>query len=105
MASVYSTQFFAVLGGTSSYTFVVPTGQVAIVRDLDGYINNVLGGSFVLQNAAGGRIYGNLQIPGSSAVVMQWTGRQVYSAGQSIVCVLGGDPVDFALSGYLLDDA
>lgn len=102
MPPVYSTRFLQRHGGPSgSDIFVVPAGYVAVIRDLDGWINNVGGGSLTLQGALGQQVYAQEQVPLSSGNVLMWRGRVVYEAGESItvVCV---SAVDYVLCGYLL---
>lgn len=102
MATVYSSRFLQRHGGGSgSDIFVVPAGYVAVLRDLDGWINNVGGGSLTLQGALGQQIYAQEQVPATNGNVLMWRGRVVFEAGESItvVCV---SAVDYVLCGYLL---
>ena len=89
-------------GFTGSDAFVVPTGFVCVVRDLDAYAGNsgVSPIHLRLLNALGGTIR-LFQVDPDTNASFQWTGRQVFNAGEDVT-VLTDAPWDFAVSGYLL---
>lgn len=104
MPAVYSTRFLSAKGATSTGSFTVPNGYVAVVRDLDAYANSIAAAAIFLHGASGETLYWfDWGIATQEAV--NWRGRQVYFAGESIeveIAVGVADSVDYALSGYLL---
>jgi len=101
MANVYSTRFLAWAASEIPPVYVVPSGYVAIVRDLDVYsfggemTNWKFGINGVCWFAAGQFTIEALAQTG------QWRGRQVVQAGEEILFESDG-PTDGIASGYLL---
>lgn len=101
MAVPYSHRFLAWAASETPPSFVVPTGYVAIVRDLDVWsgggamINWQLAVNGIAKFAAGQFTVESL------AQVATWRGRQVINAGEQLVFQSDG-PTDGLVSGYLL---
>lgn len=99
--TVYSTRFLGWHAEESPPAFEVPTGYIAIVRDLDVYsaggdlINWTLSVNSVATFAAG---QFTIEALGQ---VGQWRGRQVMVAGELLVYQSDGS-TDGLVSGYLL---
>ena len=97
---VYSTQFIASPTFLGTYDFIVPTGFVAVVRDLDIVLQPT--GSAVLQlfvNGCGIWIAETGFQPGFS--YWSWRGRQVCTSPGAVRAVLS-DNGSVVVSGYLL---
>ncbi len=101
MGAVYSTRFLAWAASESPPPYVVPTGYVAVVRDLDVWSG---GGSMInwqlAINGVAKFAAGQFTIE-SVAQVAQWRGRQVVQAGELLFFSADG-AVDGLVSGYLL---
>lgn len=101
MSNVYSQRFIGWAAETIPPLFAVPTGYVAIVRDVDvlshggAMINWVVSVNGVADFAAGQFTIEALNQTG------QWRGRQVVNAGEELVFESDG-PTDGLISGYLL---
>lgn len=101
MASVYSHRFLAWAASEIPPVFTVPTGYIAIMRDIDVWS----GGGAMINWEAG--INGICKLAAgqftveSIAQVATWRGRQVVEAGEEIYFQSDG-PTDGAISGYLL---
>lgn len=102
MATVYSTRFIAVKGGTTFYGYTVPPGNLAIVRDVDTYASSELAFSQVFfegnekqaiwfwESGLGAESYGS------------WRGRQVFNPGEQFGIRINVSHADATVSGYLL---
>lgn len=104
MSGVYSTRFIGAQGATAPISYTVPNGYVAVVRDLDAYSDTVASAEIFLRNAEGGAIYFFTWGVAQQQSV-EWRGRQVYFAGETItvdISVGALDAIDVAVSGYLL---
>lgn len=101
LINVYSTRFIAWSTSTIPPAYKVPSGYIAIVRDIDVYsgggqiINWVASVNLVAHFAAGQFTIEAL------AQTAQWRGRQVLEAGEDLVFASDG-PTDGLISGYLL---
>lgn len=108
MASVYSVRFLQEHGLTSTATYTVPDGFVAILRDLDSYIGTPAGtNGLYLEGDAGQAIWWSEATIGQSQYA-SWRGRQVLNAGEtfSVRADVGSlDAYDVTVSGYLLSDS
>lgn len=99
--AVYSTRFLGWAASSTPPAYEVPTGYVAVVRDVDVYsgggamINWKLSINEVATFAAGQFTIEAL------AQVAQWRGRQVLNAGEVLVFAADG-ATDGVISGYLL---
>lgn len=104
ISKVYTTTFIQAHGATEDATYPVPAGFVAVVRDVDMYIDALAAGDMFLHGVNGQAIW--WQSWGiNDQVWKQWTGRHAYPAGTSIVVhpSLGpNDALDVTVSGYLL---
>jgi len=101
MAYVYSTRFLGWASSEAVEPYVVPSGYLIIVRDIDVYSG---GGAMinwqVYVNAFAKFAAGQFTIE-SVAQTAQWRGRQVLYAGEELVFASDG-PTDGLISGYLL---
>lgn len=101
MSNVYSTRFMGWAAETIPPLFEVPTGYVAVVRDIDvlshggALINWVVSINGVADFAAGQFTILALNQTG------EWRGRQVMNPGDQLVFQSDG-PTDGLISGYLL---
>jgi hypothetical protein len=106
MSRVYSTRFLAVQGASENYDYVVPDGQLAIIRSIDmwmgtpvaaprAYVGITQGTAFVTILALFG--------PPIVDVNLHWSGRQVAYPGDKISFVYDSLSPDVTVSGYLLD--
>lgn len=98
---LYSSRLLAWSTDESPAPFTVPTGYVAVVRDIDvwsggGELTNVQ----VAVNAVAKFWAAQFTIE-SIAQVAQWRGRQVLLEGEDLVFSADG-PTDGLISGYLL---
>ena len=98
---VYSTRFINVAGFTGDAAFEVPSGYIAVVRDIDvvvfepgaGTVEAGLGGSSVFW----GYTWSFVTVLGWES----WRGRQVLNAGEQLV-LHSNAAMDMMASGYLL---
>jgi hypothetical protein len=104
MAVIYSTRFLSGKGGNGSFPYVVPTGYVVVLRDVDVYADVVGASQFFLQGDAGQAIWWNKWDPGDAGYG-SWRGRQIMYAGETFTANCDAAPldgIDYAVSGYLL---
>lgn len=103
--AVYSSRFIQQHGLTTSASFAVPSGFVAVVRDLDAFIGTPTGvNDLFMHGALGQAIFWDSAQIGISKY-MSWRGRQVFEPGELIsveVNVGALDAFDVTVSGYLL---
>lgn len=102
MSTIYSTAFFKgnVVSG-SPQTYTVPAGYVAVLIDVDvdGYINTASG----LYVGSGANLWMVISgIAVSAHQHIQWQGRIVLNAGESIKAAVASGNCYVAASGYLL---
>jgi hypothetical protein len=105
-ARVYSTVFYSAHAAPLSFTYTVPAGQVAIVRDIDALFEGNPGNTALSVYDPGtlGTVYYHLQTNPNEYV--QWRGRQVFLAGQRFtVASAGPNAVGCRVSGYLLTES
>lgn len=105
MPAVYSTRFFAVsTSADENLTYTVPAGQVAVLRDV----------SFATEGNTSSTAGVYLQSPecliayfeGSAEGLTtgQWQGRQVFQAGEEMLCAVETDTfLSLMVSGYLFN--
>jgi hypothetical protein len=99
--AVYSTRFLAWAADESPPPYEVPTGYVAIVRDIDIYSG---GGAMINWQVA---VNGIAKFAAGQFTILalaqtaQWRGRQVVRAGEFLVVSADG-AIDGMVSGYLL---
>jgi hypothetical protein len=100
----YSVRFLSAAGLMGPLTVVVPVGFRAVVRDLDGYSDTgPLETAQLFLRGPAGEAIALLDWQPNTQKSLQWQGRQVYNAGETISLLqLGLAPVDATLSGYLL---
>lgn len=104
MATVYSTLLFSGIrtGPAGFALYTVPAGKVAVLRDAD-ILAQTAAGVVLLLDQTPGVNFANLTFPAALSSV-QWTGRQVFPAGQIIaVNIIAAATFQIRLSGYLLD--
>lgn len=103
--AVYSSRFIQQHGLTSSASFAVPAGFIAVVRDLDAFIGSPVGtNDLFMHGALGQAIFWDSAEIGTSKY-MSWRGRQVLEPGELLaveVSVGAFDAFDVTVSGYLL---
>lgn len=105
MASIYSTRFIQASGLSSSTSYLVPTGFVAIVRDLDAYCDATLGFATLFLHGALGQAIAWHHWDATTEDQFAWRGRQVYYSGEDIEVAVAtgiGVAIDVTVSGYLL---
>jgi hypothetical protein len=83
--------------------FVVPTGEVWIVRDIDAYNNSGSSAAdcYFVDAISNGTFYYAKNAAVSKDSV-QWRGRQVFGAGGSVYVNPNGNTWDIRISGYKL---
>lgn len=98
---LYSSRLLAWQADTSPLAFEVPTGYVAIVRDLDVYSGGGIITDWKLSvNGVATFAAGEFTIE-SLPQTAQWRGRQVLNAGELLV-FQSDNSTDGLVSGYLL---
>jgi hypothetical protein len=98
---LYSVRFFAEVGLNGTRAYAVQAGFRAVVRDIDVYASAGFSPKHArFFNSAGGTIK-LFQVDPDTAISSQWTGRQVFEAGELIAVTTDG-PMDVTVSGYLL---
>lgn len=102
---VYSSRFIQQRGLSSSTSFAVPSGFIAVVRDLDAYCDATLGFADLFLEGATGQAIAWHHWDATTQDQFQWRGRQVYEPGELIVVTAStgiGVGVDVTVCGYLL---
>lgn len=106
---VYSTVFIREAGLTGRATYTVPAGVIAVVRDFDGYGNNIdpEAALFLVDDLTNGTFFQWQQSLASigSPTHFQWQGRQVFHPGDAFHCGVASSvsaAFDVRVSGYLL---
>jgi hypothetical protein len=100
---LYSTRFVAVQGFDGTLDYEVPSGFVAVLRDVDVYASvDAFSGPAHLRvlNIENGTIW-LTQIDTDTSGSAQWRGRQVFNPTERIR-FLTDAPYDITASGYLL---
>jgi hypothetical protein len=102
---VYSTRFalVSITDSSSHDLYTVPAGYVAILRDIDGFTSVTPVTS--LQLTVTGLTAILIPDPGSSPGPVQWRGRLVMNAGETVACIAPGRTgglYNLCVSGYLL---
>jgi len=102
VAPIYSTQLVnaSYAAGASPTVYTVPAGATVVVTNIDMYVNNTVAnqlswvqlGSVVLLYRSS---------PAAGIVNMQWVGKQVLTAGQTIL-LRNDAAVRLAITAYLL---
>jgi hypothetical protein len=103
VANPYSTRLLAWSSSESPAPYIVPTGYLVVVRDLDVWS----GGGAIINwqlaiNAVAKFAAGSFTIE-ALAQTAQWRGRQIVYAGEALVFSSDGS-TDGLVSGYLLTD-
>lgn len=106
MSTIYSTRFYGgqivAAGETDLYT--VPAGKVAVVRDIS--VSNVTTTDagqlliYVLLDAGNADLFRVASVPSHGFV--QWQGRQVLNAGETLALYETNTTIRAMVSGYLL---
>jgi hypothetical protein len=99
---VYSRSFISQAGGSGDWTYDVPAGYTAIIRDIDIYWGSQATppSGRVLGNA--GQAFATWQGAILAPNIMNWRGRHVI-AGPGVVTVrVDNGNADISVSGYLL---
>lgn len=104
-APVYSSRFIQQVGLDSSASFAVPSGFIAVVRDLDAYCNATIGFANLFMEGAIGQTIAWHSWEVTTQDQFQWRGRQVLEPGETLTVVADtgvGVGIDVTVSGYLL---
>lgn len=100
--TVYSTRFLLLDApsiGTHSYT--VPSGYLAVLRDVDAVIGDSIGTEEVAIGI-NGVFFANAPAGSAGAPTWSWRGRQIANPGDTIDVGVGAAIQAVAASGYLL---
>lgn len=102
--AVYSTRFIAVpFGPPASAGYVVPTGFVAVIRDIAVRFTGGSGGPFVVQVADPALIIAVLEGADAITGMAEWSGRQICNEGEEVDASNEGSADGSCMvSGYLL---
>ncbi len=100
---VFSTRFLAAHDQPAIVpaTYIVPAGFVAVVRDLDVYCGDVLGGDEFFARGSAGQVFWQATIALGETGWRFWRGRQVLYAGEQLQ-MFSTKVFDLSASGYLL---
>jgi hypothetical protein len=103
VANVFSTRFFAVHDQPAilPVSYTVPAGFTAVVRDIDVYCADILGGEEFFARGNAGEVFWQDSIALGETGWRMWRGRQVLFEGESWE-LFGTKVFDLAASGYLL---
>lgn len=106
MATVYSVQLAAQANYIGTLIVLVPVGFKLVLRDIDAW-HNASGGAaqLLLQGNITHQTLAGREWSSSDSSAWQWTGRQVFEAGQEFLLVAtdaGGNGISFQASGYKL---
>lgn len=102
--AVYSTRFLAFsTTSTEEETYTVPSGFVAVLRDVDVYHQGGAADGWSVQ-LVDPLCYLMTGGDTGSAGLAQWSGRQIFNAGEQLQGTLysAGDLASMMASGYLL---
>ena len=100
-APVYSTQFLALAAPAPGlYTYTVPAGHIAVVRDVSGTLYNAAAGLAAYCDASG-VIFAVFVSTGQNSPAVDWRGRIVIPPGGLLRAQLLVANVELILSGYL----
>jgi hypothetical protein len=93
---------------TLVHDYVVPAGKRWVVRDIDAYVSTLSSPAiffFETDDDIGGfpTFYAG-KVDAASQDSVQWRGRQVLLAGQTLRVNPNGNTIDVRISGYELDD-
>lgn len=101
---VYSTRFISTQGYGGNAPYLVPTGKVAVVRDIWVYSGNQVGPSaFYFAGQLGQKLWA-IENPPLTPMFWYWQGRQVFYAGETFTLNVVAGIFDMTCSGYLLDN-
>lgn len=102
MTALYSTQFAAgtEAGGSTTVVYTVPTGYVAVVRDIEVGAQSPPANSVAINYAGVAEIYSVDTI--TQYRTAQWRGRVVLNAGDTINVDAIAGTWTYIISGYLL---
>lgn len=102
MAAVYSTQFASGVqtGAGSGTLFTVPSGYLVVVRSIQ--IFQYTGTAETFQIADGSGVSIATAISPGAPWQLDWDGRAVLNAGETIEFSTGGGGWTYRVSGYLL---
>jgi hypothetical protein len=102
MAAVYSVTFVDAPGLAGTAFYVIPAGQIIIVRDIDVYYVTGLAGADCQVQFQGGAVFSFASFgPGDPPSVKSWRGRQVSGALPGLQVTTSG-ALDVRISGYVL---
>jgi hypothetical protein len=102
MAEIYSTRAAAgvIAAGATTVVYTVPAGTVFVLRCVDVVSTGAAGSELALEltGVATPIFYTSTAV----SQHFQWTGRQVFNAGDTITLATAGGAWSFMLSGYSL---
>ena len=97
----YSTRFIAAAGVTNPVEYIVPAGQVAVVRHADFYWGGGLDQASVFVTGSQRQTFAFHLFNPTDASSGSWEGHQVLYPGEILVAY-ADQPIDVTISGYLL---
>lgn len=104
--TVYSTRLYASAGLTAAGGVVgpvVPAGLLYVLRDLDvAEVSGTAGTIMIAINQAGGQLWAAQRTAATPLGTFQWSGRQVYGAGERVAFQVFSGTWAIAASGYQL---
>ena len=98
---LYSTRFLAWAADGTPPAYTVPTGYIAVVRDIDVWSGGGAQINYQVSVNAVAKFWAGQFSILAIAQVGQWRGRQVVMPGEDLVFAADG-AVDGMISGYLL---
>lgn len=102
MADVYSVNFIAAAGMSTSASYTVPDGYVAVVTTIDWFFGSEIDPPYAEALGEAGQCFSYAGTDPLTPALVSWRGRHVLTAGESfsVECLVGN--VDVTACGYLL---
>jgi len=102
--TIYSSRLFAQQGvDVPTVAFTVPSSQVFVVRDIGCYVGAVdFTSSLIFKDLEDSVAWLSFGVDLGQSRSFQWTGRQAFEAGQSLLVVPDAHPWDVRITGYRL---
>jgi len=104
ISPVYTTRFIGQQGVSSSSTYIVPVGFVAVVTSADLYVNTtpVLVSTIRLKSFTGGWTWAVYQSSETGLASHHWEGRVAFPESEEFGFESDGTDWDVTATGYLL---
>jgi hypothetical protein len=104
LSSVYSTRLLATHDqpGITPAVYVVPAGFTLVVVCIDAYFGSALSDRTCFAIGSAGQVFWSESVGPGLAGWRQWTGREVFYAGEDLQ-LFASDTWDLSASGYLLE--